>query len=179
LGEQGVNDGYLTVSWNHETGGLLTLADGSSIFDLKFRVIGESGMNCAITASSSVIDGEAYDSNLDVLEIVSKDGSFSVTGDRGAMAGDQIQWYQNYPNPFSKETTLRFDLPETKQMRFLITDMRGVTVNSFDGIYEAGIHEIKWNGRSRDGAELPAGTYLLSVSAGDEFKTFRLVYIKE
>ena len=168
------------VSWNEPNGDLITLPDGGTLFNLRFKVIGEAGTSTTISATSNSIAAEAYNQNLDVLEVKSREGQFKVGGDQGAQAGDDgVQWYPSFPNPFSKETTIRFDLPETRQMQFTISDLRGTVVNQFGGVFEQGMHEVKWDGTSKSGKELAAGTYVLRIEAGSESHTYRLVYIRE
>ena len=158
----------------------MTLPDGSVAYKLQFRVVGESGMSAQLKATSSVVNGEAYDAQLAHLAIVARAGEFEVVGDGGAMsAGDGIQVYQNFPNPFSTETTVRFELPETKQVRLTLSDLSGRVVLTENGLYEAGTHEWKWNGKTEGGGDLPSGTYLLRVQAGDATRTIRMVYARD
>jgi Cohesin domain/FlgD Ig-like domain/Dockerin type I domain len=180
VGDSRASEGLLNISWNDEQGGVVTLPDGSVAYKLQFRVVGESGMSAQLKATSSVINGEAYDADLAHLAIVSREGGFEVVGDGGAMsAGDGIQVYQNFPNPFSSETTVRFELPETKQVRLTLSDLSGRVLLTENGLYEAGTHEWKWNGKTEGGGDLPSGTYLLRVQAGDATRTIRMVYARD
>jgi flagellar hook assembly protein FlgD len=143
-------------------------------------VIGEAGTTTALSATSSQMAAEAYNSDLEVLAVKSHDGSFKVLGDQGAQAGDPgIQWYPSFPNPFNKETTIRFELPETRQMQFTISDLRGTVVSQFAGVFEEGMHEVKWDGTNQEGRALAAGTYVMRIDAGSDSHTYRLVYIRE
>ncbi|MEY3442794.1 MAG: hypothetical protein RLZZ519_1075, partial [Bacteroidota bacterium] len=180
FGESKIDQGALMVSWNEPNGDFITLPDGGTLFNLRFKVVGEAGTSTAITATSNSVAAEAYNLNLEVLEIKSRDGQFKVAGDQGAQAGGSaVQWYPSFPNPFSKETTIRFDLPETRQMQFTISDLRGTVVNQFGGVFEQGMHEVKWDGTSTTGKQLAAGTYVMRIEAGSESHSYRLVYIRE
>ncbi|MEY3443879.1 MAG: hypothetical protein RLZZ519_2160, partial [Bacteroidota bacterium] len=180
FGESKIDQGALLVSWNEPNGDFITLPDGGTLFNLRFKVVGEAGTTTALSATSSSVAAEAYNVNLDVLEIKSRDGAFKVTGDQGAQAGgNAVQWYPSFPNPFNRETTIRFDLPETRQMQFTISDLRGTIVSQFGGVFEEGMHEIKWDGTSESGSPLAAGTYVMRIEAGSESHSYRLVYIRE
>jgi flagellar hook assembly protein FlgD len=149
-------------------------------YNLQFRVVGQSGMSAQLKATSSVVNGEAYDAQLSHLSIVSREGGFEVVGDAGAMgSGEELTVIQNFPNPFSKETTVRFEVAETKQVRFAVSDLGGRVVLTANGVYDAGVHEWKWNGKSEGGRDLPSGTYLLRIQAGETTKTLRVVYTRE
>jgi hypothetical protein len=179
FGETRSGEGELLVSWNDEAGGTVTVPGGGTLFNLRFRVVGESGTTTALTVTGDGVSAEAYNDNLDVLAVKSVDGSFKVLGDQGAQAGDGgIQWYPSFPNPFDKETTVRFELPGTRQMHFTVSDLSGTVVNEFGGVFEEGMHEVKWDGTSGSGKQLAAGTYVLRIDAGSDSHSYRLIYIR-
>ena len=82
-----------------------------------------------------------------------------------------IQLFQNVPNPFSKETDIKFYLPETvKQANLTIYDMQGKQLRKID-IIERNEANIKINAK-----ELPAGMYMYSLIAdGKEMDTKRMI----
>lgn len=82
-----------------------------------------------------------------------------------------IQLFQNVPNPFSKETDIKFFLPETvKQANLTIYDMQGKQLRKID-INERNEASIKINAK-----ELPAGMYMYSLIAdGKEMDTKRMI----
>ena len=82
-----------------------------------------------------------------------------------------IQLFQNVPNPFSKETDIKFFLPETvKQANLTIYDMQGKQLRKIE-INERNEANIKINAK-----ELPAGMYMYSLIAdGKEMDTKRMI----
>ena len=54
----------------------------------------------------------------------------------------QLVLDQNYPNPFSHQTTIPFSLPNDAHVHFFIMDALGHIVNSFDGFYRAGSNSL-------------------------------------
>lgn len=56
--------------------------------------------------------------------------------------GAQLVLEQNYPNPFSHQTTIPFTLPEAANVRFFVMDAMGHIVHRADKFYMAGDHAI-------------------------------------
>jgi hypothetical protein len=81
---------------------------------------------------------------------------------------------QNYPNPFNPTTSIRFSLPEPNQVMLKVYNMLGQEVATLLNEYmNAGTFELSF-----DASELPSGTYVYSISAGD-YKSFKkMVLIK-
>ncbi len=78
-----------------------------------------------------------------------------------------------YPNPFNPQTTIRFSVPESAQVRLLVYDVLGRQVRVLvDGTREAGTHEVVF-----EASGLPSGTYLvrLVTPAGSFVQTMQLV----
>ena len=66
----------------------------------------------------------------------------------------------NYPNPFNPETTIRFSVPESAQVRLVVHDVLGRQVRVLvDGTRVAGTHEVVF-----DASDLPSGTYLVRLT---------------
>jgi len=54
-----------------------------------------------------------------------------------------ISLYQNFPNPFRGNTTIRFDLPSAQKARLSVVDMNGREVKVLlDKVSEAGSHQV-------------------------------------
>jgi hypothetical protein len=72
-----------------------------------------------------------------------------------------------YPSPFITNTTLSYRLPETAHVRIEIYDALGRLVRRLSNeVQTAGQHRL-----SLDGASLPAGAYLVRISAGSETRS--------
>ena len=67
---------------------------------------------------------------------------------------------QNYPNPFNPTTTIAFDLPQSERVEISIYNILGREVTTLiDEYYEAGYHELNWDGRDRSGHDTASGIY--------------------
>lgn len=70
---------------------------------------------------------------------------------------------QNYPNPFNPATEIGFALPATEHVELVVYDVMGrAVVTLLDTSLPAGYHQVRF-----DGADLPSGTYLYRIAAGD------------
>jgi hypothetical protein len=109
--------------------------------------------------------------------------SVSVTADtevasRGSTQGS-LALIGNHPNPFNPITTVSFSVPTVSEVRIDIYSVTGQHVRSLaEQTYEAGTHQIVWDGRGSDGAVLPAGVYLCRLKAGDAVMTHKMVMAK-
>ena len=78
---------------------------------------------------------------------------------------------QNYPNPFSQHTTIRFSLPSPAFVSLKIFDIQGQLIDVVaEQYFETGIYNLPWNCNNTK-----PGFYLLQMDAGDIVKTKKLV----
>jgi hypothetical protein len=81
--------------------------------------------------------------------------------------GDSLE--QNYPNPFNAETVIRFEMREKREVELAVYNLAGQKlVQLVAGSREAGVHTVRWNGRSERGRELASGVYVYRLLAGKE-----------
>ncbi|HYG68334.1 MAG TPA: T9SS type A sorting domain-containing protein, partial [Anaeromyxobacteraceae bacterium] len=78
------------------------------------------------------------------------------------------------PNPARGQATLRFTQPEAGHVRLAVYDAIGREVAVLvDGSVEAGVHEA-----ALDGGALPAGVYVVRMTAGGRALTQRVTVIR-
>lgn len=79
-----------------------------------------------------------------------------------------FQMQQNYPNPFSGSTAIRFDLPRSEFVSLQIFNLLGQEVYRSENLpYPAGSHSVTWTGRNLQNQLLPGGIYYYIITAGD------------
>ena len=106
---------------------------------------------------------------LDLANIVGIEDNTANTG------GSEIQ-LKNYPNPFKNETTISFNLVETGNVALDIYDIKGSKVLSLiNEQLSAGKQNVNWNGKGRDGIQLPQGTYFVKLDIGNKTKTLKVL----
>jgi hypothetical protein len=96
-----------------------------------------------------------------------------------AGASTKLSLAQNAPNPFTKETAVRFALPASGSVALDVYDVSGRKVASLvDRVMEAGSHAVTWNGRDDSGSTVAPGVYLVRLQAGGETVTGEMVRVK-
>ncbi|MEJ2053318.1 MAG: FG-GAP-like repeat-containing protein, partial [Calditrichaceae bacterium] len=67
----------------------------------------------------------------------------------------------NYPNPFNPSTTIEFGLNNPAIVKLTIFNLLGQEIISLtDGAYSTGKHQIRWNGRNKNGVYVSSGIYI-------------------
>ncbi len=78
------------------------------------------------------------------------------------------------PNPFRDETTIRFRLPDRKNILLEIFDAQGKQITTLlNTSLGAGVQEAKLSGKN-----LPAGSYYFKLQIGKDIQTGKIVCIK-
>ncbi|MFQ5570916.1 MAG: FG-GAP-like repeat-containing protein [Rhodothermales bacterium] len=84
----------------------------------------------------------------------------------------------NYPNPFSRETTVTFRLDAPGPVRLTVYDVLGrEVVRLFDGVKERGAHMLTWDGRDRRGVLVSSGSYLYRLEAAGADRTRSMLFL--
>uniref|UniRef100_UPI002073FF60 PKD domain-containing protein n=1 Tax=Salinibacter ruber TaxID=146919 RepID=UPI002073FF60 len=87
----------------------------------------------------------------------------------------EVKLLPNYPNPFSRQTTIEYALPEARAVQLSVYDVLGRQVAVLaQGRKEGGFHRLQWTA----GQELSSGTYFLRLRAGGQGKTRRLTVVR-
>lgn len=87
--------------------------------------------------------------------------------------------YQNQPNPFNPQTTIRFDLAHDGRVSLRIYDVAGRLVRIlFDEERQAGRDTVVWNGLDDAGAPVGSGLYLVRLATGESLFTRKMLLMK-
>jgi hypothetical protein len=83
------------------------------------------------------------------------------------------------PNPLPGSGSLRFDLPAPGAVRLNVYDVSGRLVRQLvSGVHGAGRHDVVWDGRSGDGAQVGPGVYWARLEAQGETRSRKLVLLR-
>ena len=83
-----------------------------------------------------------------------------------------------YPNLLRDKAEIRFALPQRAEISLRVYDVSGrVITHIADGVFEAGLHSLRWNGKSDTGAKLSSGIYFIQLRVGDSFSSVKKVMI--
>ena len=101
-----------------------------------------------------------YDTNAPYLEV-------ELTG--GAVP-HQFSLGDNYPNPFNPTTSVQFTLPIGVDVTLNVYNLLGEKVATiFNSYAQPGNYSANWNGLDFSGNQVPSGTYLFELDAGEYF----------
>ncbi|TVQ74642.1 MAG: T9SS C-terminal target domain-containing protein [Balneolaceae bacterium] len=126
------------------------------------------------------------DGSFDVFVLAPNNGiwSFYLEGpeyDEGVSAGDELaglpdryQLEQNYPNPFNPVTVIRYELPESKQVRLDVYSITGQRVATLvNERQSAGTHQVSF-----DASSFASGVYIYRLHAGSYVSSRQMTLIK-
>jgi hypothetical protein len=90
-----------------------------------------------------------------------------------------FELYQNYPNPFNPNTTIRFNVSTPQEIHLDIIDLNGKIINTLirSRKIEAGVHEIQWNGKNKNGKEIPSGIYFSRLANNSNIITKKMILL--
>jgi hypothetical protein len=90
-----------------------------------------------------------------------------------------IALLQNYPNPFSGETTLQvFAKQPAKSATIDIFNAKGQLVRSLNtGSLNKGLSQVTWNGLNTEGKRLPQGIYFSRINIAGNYHTQKMLML--
>ncbi|MDG1295492.1 MAG: HYR domain-containing protein, partial [Saprospiraceae bacterium] len=118
--------GAITCSWNDNTEQKL---DDSELISFEFKALEDGLLSDLISINSRITRAEAY-SNAYPLQ----DVNLMI----GEALADNIELYQNVPNPFKGQTRVNFYLPEDSDATLTIRDLNGKIVSEFSSEFTQG-----------------------------------------
>jgi hypothetical protein len=77
--------------------------------------------------------------------------------------------YQNVPNPFSRSTTIRYQLKTNGYVSLKVYNIQGQLVRALaNEDKKVGSYEVRWNGYDDNGQRVSNGIYIYQLNAGGE-----------
>jgi len=162
-------------------------AQSGGAYDLSWNVIGSGGgaSNGGVYSLSGTAGqpdagphtGGAYN----LLSGFWAFGGVSVTAIGGPREGEAsaplaFRLHPSAPNPFRRETTISFDLPQSAPARVSVYNVSGALVRTLlDGAVAAGPHAVSWEGRDDRGVDVAQGIYVLRLESGSNVATRKVV----
>ena len=84
-----------------------------------------------------------------------------------------------FPAPFNAEVTVPFTVAAAGPVRLAVYNLMGQPVRVLaDGWAEAGLHQMRWDGRTATGAEAASGVYWAVLQVGEALQTAKLALIR-
>lgn len=162
-----VANGKLTTSWNDSKA--VSLNPNEVLFTLVFNVKSNTTLANAITITGDITSAESYDSDLNEqgVELLIKNGSTLTSS-------EVFELYQNNPNPFAKETTVGFKLPEATDAKLTLYDVTGKIIRVYELQGQKGMNTVTISKSELSGA----GMYYYQLDASHYTATKRMIIIE-
>ncbi|MBK9108193.1 MAG: T9SS type A sorting domain-containing protein [Saprospiraceae bacterium] len=125
FGTNRIQDGILTTSWNSKNP--MTVTSDEILFTLVFRAQATAKASSLLAINSDITEAEAYDGSLHI-----KDVKLGVRTEKGLEGTAVFELSQNTPNPFLKETLIKFTLPEAGMAKLSIYDVSGKVLRVYE-----------------------------------------------
>ena len=92
---------------------------------------------------------------------------------------EELSLEGNYPNPFNPVTTIRFGLPEPRNVRVTVVNILGQEITELvNGWKDIGRHEVVWQGLDRTGKPVASGMYFTVLSDGNKIIVQKMLLLK-
>lgn len=176
FGMTSIAEGRLGFLWYDESLQGMSLNDSTTLFSIKFEVIGEPFSTSEIVFASTPSAIEIADIE-DVLETILVPGNVEVTNPTNTVfnsAPEKIKVENSFPNPFATSTRIGFSLRNSATIRLIVTDIRGKVVFEETRPFSGGTQAI----------DLPesifpeSGTYFYQMRSKDFTVSQKLIHIK-
>ena len=87
--------------------------------------------------------------------------------------------YENFPNPFNPTTTIKYSLKENRHTKLVIYNSLGQVICTLvNDRQDAGIHNVRWDGKDEFGKQVSSGLYIYRLKAGSFVKTRRMTMLE-
>ena len=105
--------------------------------------------------------------------------TFSNTFNETVQQPKTLRLLPAFPNPFNPQTVLRYELPETANVRMTIFDMSGRRVKTLVSQRQtAGSYSYVWDGSNESGVRLSSGVYIVQLQAGNVRQSRQVVFLQ-
>jgi hypothetical protein len=107
-------------------------------------------------------------------------GTGIETHDITFVTPDDYSLEQNYPNPFNPSTTIRFNLPISKQVTVRVYNLMGQVVKTLvdNEMRSAGSHSVVWDGTNEAGHKVASGQYVYRLRLNGQVKSKIMTLLK-
>jgi hypothetical protein len=150
---------------------LVSLTDGNGLEQHRenatsvFRYDSGSHTRGSIPFAVPVLPPGSYELRVDASDGFSNRGSRTVDLEIVESAELRVSEFQNWPNPFEKETAFRFRVTEPARFSLAIRSTAGRPVRTLSGEAMTGENVVPWDGRDGEGDRIANGVYLVRLEA--------------
>ena len=152
---------------------------------IKLVVLGSVFVLCSMAycqnyeMNINLSDGSTVTFAVDDIQRIEFDNVTGIEGGKVQQVVQSFKLMQNYPNPFNPSTVIEYQIPETAAVKVRIYNLKGQLINEIlSETQAAGVHQITWDGTSRDHKRVASGIYLYTVKSGDFILSKRMILLK-
>ena len=187
---------YFTIEGNGSNGGNVTMQTGNYIsllpgFEAQEGCVFNAYNENPILSDDSITGPLAFDFEPDSKEETSSDSSnFDSDSAQTSteISSEEIKdpiptvfsCAQNFPNPFMRNTTIKYGLPKNcDNVKLTIFNLAGQAVKTLvNGQQSAGFKSVRWDGTNSAGVQVPQGIYFYVFKADDFEDHRKMVLLK-
>jgi hypothetical protein len=150
---------------------LVSLADGGGLEKHRvnatsaFRYDSGSHTRGSIPFAVPALPPGSYVLRVDASDGFNNRGTETVDLEIVESADLRVSEFQNWPNPFEKETAFRFRVTEPVRYSLAIRSTAGRAVRTLSGEATTGENVVPWDGRDAAGDRIANGVYLVKLEA--------------
>lgn len=150
---------------------------GAKVWAVDFAT---AGSGCGVLYATGNITQFGIGGDLLYIENVRACPSTSTDVTPLGDAKSVLELGQNSPNPMTRGTSIRFELPRAGVARLTVHDVGGRLVRTLvSAALPAGRSQVQWDGTDEHGRRLPAGLYSYRVEAAGASSARTLVLLPE
>ncbi len=154
--------GILRFSWKDPSGQVQALPDGSILFAICFKLERASRQSSTLSLSGQ---------SLPIGRITV--GEENPPGLEGLAQGFAVD--SASPNPFTKEVTIGYHIPQDGRVTIQISDINGRVLKNWSENKNKGYQEMVWDGNDSSGNEQGAGLYFCSLQYKGRMETKKIM----
>lgn len=106
--------------------------------------------------------------------------TYEIVGVREEYFPKHLSVFHESSNPFTEQTTARYELPQANHVDIVIYNHLGQVVRTLilNMSQRAGTHTVVWDGADDSGREVSTGVYFLKTKTGEVSATTKLVKLE-
>ena len=86
---------------------------------------------------------------------------------------------QNYPNPVTQATTIKYGLPQEAKVDIRVFNSAGQQIRTLvQENQDPGYYKVNWDLRGVSGDQMPSGVYFYRIHAGNFIRTRKMVILR-
>ncbi len=169
-----IKDGKLIMSMDVGIKGLFNFEPEEPLFVLYVKSSDSGKLSEMISLDNTTLKGEIYQG---------KDLKISNLSLEFRNSKNKFELFQNYPNPFTDQTTISFNLSEDKIYKLEIYDLKGKIIKTFSGLGKKGLNKVRLSKNIMSHIKIDkdlkkSGFYFYRLIAGEDIAIKKMVKIE-